>query len=167
MKKILSLAAAIFLVAACGDGNDASAPRVQEVVLPSELATDVQDALDTAIQGEYENEQTYRRVTQDFGMILPFSAIVSAEVQHSGVLAVLYESRGLDVPQSQWNGTNVPRYDSPQAACAAAVQLEKETVARYDGWLTSLDLPRDIARVFTNLRNAAQNNHLPAFERCS
>jgi hypothetical protein len=158
------------LLSACGDGKNTSSGTsagVQEVVTPVGLSSDVVAAMDTAIQGEYLNEQTYRRVTEDFGAVQPFFNIAFVGVRRSQRLADLYEKNGLDVPVSQWNSENVPRFASSQDACRAAVLLERQTMVRYNQFLTTLDLPGDVAKVFTTLRNIARDKRLPAFQSCS
>ncbi|MEJ2205087.1 MAG: hypothetical protein P8170_13380 [Gemmatimonadota bacterium] len=59
----------------------------------------------------------------------------------------------------------MPTFDSRLAACEAGRDAEIANVALYDVLLL-LDLPNDVTTVFTNLRAASQDNHLPAFETC-
>ena len=123
------------------------------------------DALAAAIQDEYHAEAVYQRVLLDFGTVNPFANIIRAEQMHAASLAGLFRSRSLDVPASEWNVDNVPRFASVREACAAAAQAEIDNVAVYDRYLGQ-DLPADVYQVFTNNRAASRNNHLPAFNRC-
>ncbi len=165
MLKRATMFAALLLAAACGDDDD---DTINPAQIPTQrLDDEVRLAMDTAIQDEYRAEETYRQVLRDFGEVAPFTNIVNAEQLHSEALATLYIARGLSVPASGWNRNNVPRYASVREACAAGVVGEEENIALYDGWLGELDLPADVERVFTNLRDASRDNHLPAFERCA
>ena len=122
-------------------------------------------AMALTLQDEYHAENIYQRVLADFGQVFPFSRIVNAEQRHSAAIARLYRNRSLEVPTSDWNLGNVPRFDSVQAACAAAVQAEIDNIALYDTFL-DMELPTDVRNVFTNNRAASLHNHLPAFEAC-
>jgi hypothetical protein len=50
-------------------------------------------------------------------------------------------------------------------ACKVGVKSEIANRALYDHWLSQVEEP-DLRTVFIKLRDASQNNHLPAFERC-
>ena len=123
------------------------------------------DALTAAIQDEYHAEAVYRRVLLDFGNVMPFANIIRAEQNHAAALAGLFRSRGLPVPEPEWNADNVPRFASVRDACGAAAQAEVDNIAVYDRYMDA-DLPADVRQVFTNNRAASLNNHLPAFDRC-
>jgi len=122
-------------------------------------------AMALAIQDEYHAENVYQRVLTDFGQVFPFSRIVNAEQRHSSAIAGLYRNRSLEVPTSEWNLGNVPRFESIREACAAAAQAEIDNIALYDRYL-EWELPTDVRNVFTNNRAASLHNHLPAFEAC-
>lgn len=171
-----SIVCALFLslAAGCGDDDDedttgSGGGAAEETVVPTDPETGeavtVVEAMDIALQGEYLAEATYRVVVEDFGPIQPFASIITAEVSHAEAFTILYASRGLTVPASEWNSGNVPHYPTMQEACAAGVVIETATVERYDRFL-SADLPADVERVFTNLRDASRDRHLPAFLRC-
>ena len=68
--------------------------------------------MERTIQDEYHAENIYQGVISDFGDVWPFSNIANAEVRHSQAIAGLYRNRGLAVPTSQWNQTNVPRFET-------------------------------------------------------
>jgi hypothetical protein len=119
-----------------------------------------------ALQDEYHAEAIYRRVMLDFGEIRPFVNIAPSEAQHAANVAELYTDRGLEVPASEWNVDNVPRFDSVRSACAAAAEAELANMDLYDSALDQ-DLPADVRDAFQRNRDASLNNHLPAFRRCS
>lgn len=130
-----------------------------------DATVEVLAAMAAAIQDEYHAENIYQGVLTDFGNVFPFSRIVNAEQRHSAAIARLYQNRNIDVPASEWNLDNVPRFDSIQEACAAAAQAELDNIALYDRYLASA-LPADVRNVFTNNRAASLENHLLAFEAC-
>lgn len=147
------------VLAACGSDTGVFEPS------DAALTPDVAAAVRTALQDEYHAEQTYRRVMADFGTVLPFANIVTAEQRHAASLAGILSARSIDVPASDWNLDNVPRFASVANACAVAADAEVANIALYDT-LLALDLPADVRTVFTNNRRASLEGHLPAFSRC-
>ena len=143
-----------------------SAPLVEAQGRGRQATSDATlEAMNRAIQDEYHAEFVYLKVIEKSGDVVPFSNIVNAERRHSSVVARLFTNRDLPVPESNWNLDNVPEFDSVASACSAGVVAERENIALYDELLTQ-DLPRDVHNVFTNIRAASLNNHLPAFEAC-
>ncbi len=134
-------------------------------VVTQGTTAEVVAAMALTLQDEYHAENIYRRVLADFGQVFPFSRIVNAEQRHSSAIAGLYRNRSLEVPTSEWNLGNVPRFESIREACTAAAQAEIDNIALYDTYL-ELELPNDVRNVFTNNRAASLHNHLPAFEAC-
>ena len=157
------LMAGLMLVGAAGSSACDEDPTG---VLPSPSSTTVIAALKEGIQDEYKAESTYLRVLADFGPVLPFQNIVSAEERHSQALAWMFVRRELDIPLSDWNLDNVPRFGTLAEACAAAVTGEVENIEMYDRFL-ALELPQDVRNVFENNREASLARHLPAFQACS
>ena len=142
----------------------------EEVALTSDqiavgMTAEIVQMLEEAIQDEFHAEMIYRKVLADFGQIRPFSNIVNAEVRHAASLALLFDSYGLELPESEWNMENVPTFDSVREACQAAAQAEIANIALYDIWLVET-LPEDVRFVFENNRRASLDKHLPAFRRC-
>jgi hypothetical protein len=123
------------------------------------------DAMTTAIQDEYRAQVTYAKVLVDFGVVKPFSNIVSAEGKHVEAISRLFVVNGLEVPASEWNEGNVPTFALLADACAASVTTETATAAMYDGFLL-LELPSNVRKVFERLRDASALRHVRAFERC-
>lgn len=122
-------------------------------------------ALNEALDDEYRSFATYDQVLSDFGEVRPFSNIREAESRHIEALCVLFARYGLPVPENPWTG-KVDRYASLQAACEAGVAAEIANAEIYERLLQATERP-DVLTVFRNLRDASQQRHLPAFERCA
>ena len=132
-----------------------------------ELSTEVQQALDEAINDEYKALSTYVAVISKFGTVRPFSMIKGAEEQHIASLKAIYDKYGLTVPENTWP-SKVSAPATLQEACQVGVNAEIANAALYeDKLLPAVDGYEDIVVVFTNLMNASEQKHLPAFERCN
>lgn len=152
-------------VAACG-----AASAETGVVLPApetstELSQSEVEALGMALDDEYKAWTTYQAVIAKFGDVRPFSSIIRAEESHIEALETLFERYGLDVPENEWVG-RVPEFDTVNDACHAGVEAEIENAALYDRLFPMVE-HEDIFEVFHKLRDASQEKHLPAFERCA
>jgi hypothetical protein len=101
---------------------------------------------------------------EQYGQVSPFVHIARAEQQHIAALERLFTRYGLSVPENGWIGTT-SAFGSVADACSAGAQAEVDNAALYDRLFSMVD-NTDILRVFTNLRNASQYNHLPAFSNC-
>ena len=121
-------------------------------------------ALNDALDDEYKARATYDQVIDDFGPIRPFINIRDAESRHIDALRNLYDRYGIE-PPADAHVENAPTFDTVEAACEAAVKAEIDNGDLYDRIMGSTDRP-DILRVFTNLRDASVERHLPAFQRC-
>jgi hypothetical protein len=171
---VLTISAAIALLAAIAPLGVVAAEGPQpavapltlhaEIVATSELSASEVQALNLALQDEYKALATYEQIMADFGAVRPFTNIARAEEQHIAALTALYVTYGLDVPER--NVSDIPTFASLTEAYAAGVQAEIANVALYDE-LFSLVENEDVIGVFTNLRDASQLKHLPAFERAA
>jgi hypothetical protein len=124
--------------------------------------------LNAAIADEYRTYYTYERVLADLADPKPFSNIAEAEAQHISAVSKLFESRGLQVPESQYAITTVPGFATLTAACAAGVDAETASYRMYEGYLAALGgEPQDVVNVFTSLMLASRDKHLPAFTSCA
>lgn len=121
-------------------------------------------ALHEALDDEYRAWATYDQVIADFGDVPPFSNIRDAEQRHIEALRALFARYDLPVPDNPWPG-RVERYASVREACEAGVAAEIANAALYDR-LFAGTLRADILAVLRNLREASQERHLPAFQRC-
>lgn len=155
---------ALLASVACASSPSTSltAPSPSSLTLTSEALS----AMESGIQDEYRAESIYEGVILDFGPILPFTAIIRAEVRHSSSSGQLFSNRGLTIPVSEASASTVPRFSTVREACAAAVVAERENIALYDQLLNRV-LPSDVRQVFSNNRRASLDNHLPAFLACS
>lgn len=122
-------------------------------------------ALNEVLDDEYRAFATYEQVLADFGDARPFSNIRDAEGRHIEALYALFARYSLSVPENPWPG-KVERYASLQAACEAGVAAEIANAELYERLLKTI-VHSDIDRVFHNLRDASQQRHLPAFQRCA
>ena len=130
-----------------------------------QLDEKTQQALIDAINDEYKARATYQKVIDKFGAVRPFSNIIKAESQHIEELLPLFEKYGVAVPKDEWYG-KVPEFASLQEACKAGVEAEIENAKMYDEFFKFVK-EQDIIVVFKNLRDASQEKHLPAFQRCA
>ena len=118
-----------------------------------------------ALDDEYRSWATYDQVIADFGEVRPFINIREAEARHIHALLRLFEHYGLAVPANPWPG-KAERYTSLQAACEAGVVAEIANGEMYSRLLGQTQR-EDILRVLSNLQEASQQRHLPAFQRCA
>ena len=123
------------------------------------------NALNEALEDEYQSWAIYDQVIQDFGEVRPFINIRDAEARHIDALHRLFARYGVSIPDNPWPG-KVARYSSVQAACEASVIAEIANGDLYER-LFKTDLRADILNVLTNLQTASLERHLPAFQRCA
>lgn len=139
-----------------------------EEIVVSALDDEVVNAMNRALDDEYKALETYNQVIDAYGTVTPFSNIRRAEERHIAALESLYEKYGYDIPNNPYMTMDLLTVDSMTEACEIGVEAEIDNAALYrDELLPAVEEYEDITRVFTNLMNASQNNHLPAFERCA
>jgi hypothetical protein len=143
----------------------AAAPAWSQTLTP-----DAEAALGSALQDERHAEAFYATVIANFGEARPFSKIIKAEQQHEAMLIDLYETYGIAVPE---NGYVTGVLEAPAApetlvdACKIGVAAEVANRDLYNGnILPAVAAYPDITQVMQRLRDASEENHLPAFERC-
>lgn len=130
---------------------------------PLDRAT--QDALRAALDDERHAQALYSAVQARFGERRPFSNIAMAEERHEAHLLALFAAHGLAVPEDRWGTATIPVPATFAETCHQAAQAERDNVALYDRLLPTVAAP-DVRAVFTALRDASRDHHLPAFERC-
>ena len=86
-------------------------------------------------------------------------------VQAQSTLLRLFERYDLPVPENTWPG-KVTRYASLREACKAGIAAEIDNGEIFDRLEKAMDRA-DILKVFGNLREASQERHLPAIQRCA
>ena len=127
--------------------------------------TELKQALNAALDDEYKARATYRKVIKAWGEIRPFVNIVEAEERHIQVLLPLFEQYEFPLPDDPWPA-RVTLPASVLDACQTGVEAEIENAELYNRLLEmARDYP-DVQAVFRQLQRAAQENHLPAFQRC-
>lgn len=132
----------------------------------ADLPTNVVSSLNKAIDDEYKAYSTYEAVIEKFGNVRPFIMIIRAEEQHIASLKAIFDKYGLEIPQNTYLG-NVTAPATTTEACSIGIQAEIDNAALYRAeLLPAVADYADITAVYTNLMNASQNKHLPAFERC-
>ena len=130
------------------------------------LPADVQNALSQSLTNEYKLQAYYRAVINKFGDLRPFAMIIGAEDQHVAVLNSLFDKYGVAKPTNSFTNQNYS-FTNFQSACQNSVAYEQATVNLYNALLPKVSSYTDITQVFSNLKDAAQNSHLPAFEKCA
>ncbi len=130
------------------------------------LNDNIKKSLDKAIQDEYKARSTYEAVIKKFGSVRPFSMIIRAEEQHINSLKAIYDKYGVDIPEEKKQQIVLP--ETLKEVCSIGVKAEIDNVKLYkEELLQNVSTHEDIVFVFTNLMNASQDKHLPAFERCA
>jgi rubrerythrin len=134
------------------------------------LTPDAEAALGSALQDERHAEAFYAAALAKFGDARPFSNIIEAERQHEAMLIGLYETYGVAVPENGYTTGALEAPLAPEAlheACKIGVEAEIANRDLYDATLLpAVAAYPDITRVMQRLRNASEENHLPAFQRC-
>lgn len=113
-------------------------------------------------EGEYAAAASYAAVIDSFGEVEPYVTIKAAEERHIDALIRQLDRYGVDVPDNPYLGNLEAPSDLQSAASAWAVG-EVANVELYDVLLEQTDDP-NLTRVFTNLRRASLESHLPTFE---
>jgi len=122
------------------------------------------EVLNEALMDEYKARDTYQRIIETFGPVLPFINIVAAEQTHIELLLPLYEKYAVPLPpEPDPERVSVP--DSLLSACQLGIEEELANVAMYDRLIAATDLP-DVVAVLQRLQAASRDHHLPAFQRC-
>jgi len=141
-------------------GNGVGMGASQEPLDEAEI-----EALHMALDDEYHALATYLSVMETFGDVEPFANIAQAEQSHIDALVNQFNKYAIPVPENPWIG-NVPTFASLTQACQTGVDAEIANAALYDKLFSMTDNAA-LIRVFTNLRNASLEHHLPEFEACN
>ena len=122
------------------------------------------DALEEALQDEYKASAICTKVIETFGAVRPFVNIVEAEGRHVQALLRQYERLGEVAPDDDWEGY-IEASSSVAHGCEETGAAEIENGEMYDRLLPPVD-DQAVYEVSTNLQDASQKRHLPAFRRC-
>lgn len=154
------------LICAAGLAVSAATP-----ILAADLSDAAKDAVLRALDDEYHAEAVYAATLATFGDVRPFSNIIEAERKHQTALLEILESYGVPVAANAYLTGEKPLGALPaslQEVCEIGAAAEVENARLYDEDLIPAAADyADIVAVFTNLRDASVNNHLPAFQRCA
>lgn len=170
-RRIVHCVAAVALVgaplAACGSDDEAEPTSAAST--PTLRPTAAADAgLAAVLRRAAEEEQhavvTYEEVLATLGQVQPFIAIAKSEKRHLNALRTVASAHDVDLSGATASATPSP--PTLAAACAMGVAAEKADIALYDELLPQVQAYPDVVRVFTNLRAASKDSHLPAFTRC-
>ncbi len=112
--------------------------------------------------GDYAAAANYAAVIDDYGDVEPYVMIKASEERHISALTRQLERMGVDVPANPYLGTITAPGDL-EAAAKVEAGAEVSNVEMYDALLAQTDDAR-LTRVFTNLRRASEEAHLPMFE---
>ena len=121
----------------------------------------LEQMLTYAMQDEYMAQAEYAAIIAEYGDNTPFANIINAEKTHIDLLAPLFATYGLTLPENTATA-KVTLPASLQEAYTTGVAAENANIAMYDAFLTQSDLPQDVRDVFEALKNAS-DNHLAAF----
>ena len=153
----------------CAAGPLAAPAQAQRGVCTnvSALDTVAREALITALagpDGEYAAHAEYTAILAKFGTtVQPYANILKAEKQHIAALQQQCVKYGVAVPADTYLGTVTAPATLLEAA-QVGVFAENLNVAMYGTLLTRVAKYPSLVQVFTNLRVASLNSHLPAFE---
>jgi len=135
------------------------------------LTAEARSALDAALQDERHAEAVYDAVLRKFGDVRPFSNIIVAERRYQAMLIDLHKAYGISVPD---NGYATGALTAPVApatlaeACKIGIEAEIANRDLYDRTLLpAVAAYPDVTQVMQRLRDASEENHLPAFRRCA
>ena len=162
-QKILSITVAI-------GSTLAALALVMSPVTAANISAPAKSALLEALDDEYKAFATYKSVMAKFGSAKPFSNIIKAETKHASELKTLMNKYGVSVPGNKYMSGSTSTIKTPatlKASCELGVHAEIENVKLYDDkLLPAVSSYSDITRVMKALRDASQDRHLPAFNKC-
>lgn len=147
-----------------GYGQQSGSRSYQASYAVTPLTDSEKEALTRAILEEYGAFNLYQSIIDQFGSVVPFAQIVRSEQQHINALTRLAVKYGVEVPANP-GLTDAPQFATLADACEAGAAAEIADAALYDE-LSPLVAHTDILQVFSNLKSASLNSHLPAFEAC-
>lgn len=149
------------LLAACLTASGAERGRFKR-----SLSADAKEALIAALagpDGEYAAHAQYSAIIDKFGEVQPYVTIRMAESRHIAALERQFEKYGIKVPANKFEGAaKAPK--SLTDAATEAIASEEKNVALNDDALKKVEQYPDLTRVFSNLRTASKEAHLPAFK---
>ena len=162
MKSITTLATAFALLLTLS----ATAQQAGRGRASGDLTPEAKQALVETLagpDGEFAAHALYTAILKKFGDVQPYANIREAETRHIQALKRQFEKYGVAIPEDKFAGKVTPPETLLQAA-KDGIEAEKKNVALYDGYLAAVKIYPDLTQVFTNLRSASLQGHLPAFQ---
>ena len=147
-----------------GKGPGAGAGYAQAQTQP--LSEEAKNALLEALvgpEGEYAAYAMYTAVIEKFGEVEPYLSIRESEARHIAALQRQLDLYGVDYPKENPFLGQVSAPESLEDAAEACAEGEVANVALYDRLLADVKGYPNLERVFTNLRAASLEVHLPLF----
>lgn len=134
------------------------------------ITPQAKSALEAALEDEYKAEAFYAATIAKFGEVKPFINIIKAEQTHARELGAVMQRYGMDKSTNPYLNDAAIAAAVPETlaeVCAMGVDAELANRDLYDKKLMPAvtDFP-DIKAVFVQLRDASEDKHLPAFQRC-
>ena len=129
------------------------------------LTAEAKQALVETLAGpesEFATHALYSAILKKFGDVQPYANIREAETRHIQALKRQFGKYGIAIPEDKFAGKVTPPETLLQAAKDGIVA--EKNVALYDGYLSVVKNYPDLTMVFTNLRSASLQAHLPAFQ---
>jgi hypothetical protein len=130
-----------------------------------ELNKDEINGLLLALNDEYLAAATYEQINKDHNSPRPFVNIVEAEKRHAERLKSVMKTYGVAIPDNPWTG-KTEKFATVLDACRAGMEGEVINRDLYKK-LFGTTKREDILIVYRALQQASEQNHLPAFERCT
>ncbi len=118
-----------------------------------------------AVYDEFHAYETYRKIIETFGNVMPFSNIIQAEIRHYQALIPLLEKYNVPLPIDNWY-EKIELPNTLLECCEVGVAAEIDNIQMYDNLLLYVEEYPDIQDVLYQLQAASYNNHLPAFRNC-
>lgn len=136
---------------------------------PASVNTNAEKAAWEALMapdGEYAAIAAYSAVLQKFGQVEPYASILRAEENHARALTRQLQRYGVVVPANPYLG-KIPAPASLKEAAQAWADGEILNVKLYDDLAILATGDAQLQRVFSNLRSASLNVHLPMFQQAA
>lgn len=145
---------------------EATASAVPAIAIPDgpddPIALAAWDAL-MGPDGEYAASASYQAVIDAFGPVEPYVTIQAAEERHVDALIRRLEACGVEAPENPYLG-QLPAPADLATAAQSWADGEVANIAMYDELMARAAGDGQLEKVFTNLRSASQDSHLPMFQ---
>ncbi len=165
MKRNLVLIASALLVCAAALSTSAQGRRFAQSNIP--LSKTAKEALIQALagpDGEYAARAEYEAILSKFGAdTLPYARLIQAEENHIAALKRQCERFGVEIPDDiYWKKVQPPA--TLADAAKAGILAEEANDKMYQELLEAVKESPSLVRVFTQLRTASLERHLPALK---